>query len=67
VGAGAPFRFLTEVGEDVAPTYPGLFGVSFNIDHVVTDVLTGACWAAGVTPGHPPVMEVSPFDHTPAP
>lgn len=60
-GDGKPFRFLTDVGPDATPTYAGLF----NIDHVLSDTLTGTCWAAGVTDGHPPVTDIVYFDHHP--
>ena len=62
VGEGKPFHFLTAVGADVPPTY----GALGNIDHVVSDVLDGTCWTAGVTEGHPTVLEDRYFDHRPA-
>ncbi|HNU67818.1 MAG TPA: hypothetical protein PLC24_05050 [Myxococcota bacterium] len=61
VGVDKEFHFLTEVGEDVAPTYGGVG----NIDHVVSNILEGSCWAAGVTEGHPPVIVDTVFDHVP--
>jgi len=61
VGPDKPYRFITEVGPDAAPTYGGFL----NIDHVVSDVYAGTCWAAGVTPGHLPVTESVAFDHRP--
>lgn len=61
VGDGKPFYFLSDVGPDALPTYAGFV----NIDHVVTDVLQGACWSAGVTPGHEAVMDSVFFDHHP--
>ena len=60
-GDGLPFHFLSEVGADAPPTYAGLA----NIDHVVSDTLTGRCWAAGVTAGHPVVIDALYFDHRP--
>ncbi|HOD00909.1 MAG TPA: hypothetical protein PKH54_13260, partial [Myxococcota bacterium] len=60
-GVDKEFHFLTEVGEDVAPTYGGVG----NIDHVVSNILEGSCWAAGVTEGHPPVIVDTVFDHVP--
>ncbi len=61
VGAGKPFHFITEVGENVTPTYGGVG----NIDHVISDVFEGSCWAAGVTDGHAPVIDAAYFDHVP--
>jgi hypothetical protein len=56
------FRFLTDVGPEAVPTYSGLA----NIDHVVSDTATGACWHAGVSEGHPDVTDAKYFDHRPA-
>jgi hypothetical protein len=61
VGPGRRFDFVSSVGPDAPPSYAG----RFNIDHVVSDVLTGACWVAGVTDGHPPVTNITYFDHKP--
>ncbi len=61
VGEGTPFHFVTDVGPDAEPTYGGLA----NIDHVISDALTGSCWAAGVTDGHEAVTDVVYFDHVP--
>jgi hypothetical protein len=61
VGDGLPFQFVTEVGLDAEPTYTGLF----NIDHVISDALSGDCWAAGVTENHPAVIDAIYFDHAP--
>ncbi len=61
VGEGHPFRFVSEVGSGVAPTYGGIL----NIDHVAADAFEGDCWAAGVTPGHPAVHDAGFFDHRP--
>lgn len=60
-GPGARFRFVTPMGPEAPPTY----GDVVNIDHVVSDVFSGACWVAGVTPGRPPVVAERYFDHTP--
>lgn len=60
-GAGKKYRFLSEVGKDAKPTYAGLI----NIDHALSDTLTGTCWSAGVTTGHPPVIKAKYFDHNP--
>jgi len=59
---GETFYFLTEVGEDAPPTYAGLT----NIDHVISDSATGACWHAGVTDDHAEVIDAIYFDHVPA-
>ncbi len=60
-GPAGPFHFLSDVGPEAAPSYAGIF----NIDHVVSDHLTGNCWVAGVTEGHAPVTEAVYFDHCP--
>lgn len=60
VGEGKRFRFISDVGTDVEPTYAGLF----NIDHVVADGFSGSCWVAGVGE-RPPVTEMVYFDHKP--
>jgi len=60
VGNDRPFAFLSDVGEAVTATYAGLF----NIDHAMSDVLTGACESAGVD-GRAPVSDVRYFDHKP--
>jgi hypothetical protein len=57
---GDPFRFLTEVGPDVEPTY-----AVANIDHVIADHATGDCYHGGLG-GHPEVSEMGIFDHRPA-
>lgn len=49
------------MGPTATPTYAGLF----NIDHVVSDVATGSCWTAGISPGHPDVLDAVYFDHKP--
>jgi len=58
---GAPFHFVTDVGEAAPATYAG----AVNIDHVVSDRFDGDCWYAGVTDGHPPVTAAVYFDHQP--
>ena len=60
-GPGKKFHFISDVGLFAKPTYAGLF----NIDHVVSDVLKGSCWSAGVTAGHPDVIKAVYFDHKP--
>jgi hypothetical protein len=59
---GRSFLFLTDAAEDAPPTYGGIA----NIDHVVTDFAGGACWHAGITPGHEAVTDAKYFDHVPA-
>ncbi len=50
------------MGEDAEPTYAAMF----NIDHVVSDVATGSCWVAGVTPDRAHVLgDDLHFDHRP--
>ncbi len=60
-GSGKKFQFLSEVGKEAKPTYAGMI----NIDHALSDVLTGDCWSAGVTAGHPAVINAKYFDHNP--
>ncbi len=62
VGDGQSFSFVTDIGADATPTYAGLA----SIDHVMSDVLTGSCWTAGVTDGQPAVIDAVYFDHKPA-
>ena len=61
VGDGKAFHWLTELGEDAPRTYANLL----TIDHVISDVLVGSCWHAGVTAGHPDVIDTPYFDHKP--
>ena len=61
VGSGKKFHFISDVGPLAPPSYSGLF----NIDHVVSDVGKGSCWIAGVTAGHPVVLDAVYFDHKP--
>lgn len=46
--------FMTEVGEDAAPTYGGLL----NIDHILSDIGKGTCQSGVIT-------EMTYFDHRP--
>jgi len=62
VGDDLPFHFVTDVGPDAQPTYAGLV----NIDHQVSDALTGTCWHPGITAGTDPVVDFDYFDHVPA-
>jgi hypothetical protein len=59
-GEGLDFHFITDVGPDVTPSYSDLV----NIDHVLSDVLEGACTIAGIE-GEPPVTDAVYFDHKP--
>ena len=61
VGRDRPFDFISDVGESAAPTYAGFF----NIDHVISDVLAGSCFAPGVSPGVPDITDIPFFDHKP--
>ena len=57
---GGDFEYVSEVGPAATPTFLGIA----NIDHVVSDVLTGSCVAPGVG-GEPPVLASVYFDHVP--
>lgn len=57
----SPLSFVSSVGWDAPPSYADLF----NIDHVLSDRLSGSCWTAGVTEGHDKVTEAVYFDHKP--
>jgi hypothetical protein len=61
VGMGKRFAFNSPVGPDAPPSYAGLV----NIDHIVSDGLTGNCWVPGLTTGYPAVTETMYFDHKP--
>lgn len=61
VGDDRPFAFHTEVGPDA----PGSYGGLTDIDHVMSDALAGSCWIAGVSEGHPAVLDAVYFDHHP--
>lgn len=69
VKAPKPFRFITDVGSSVTPTYQQslvpFLPVGVNIDHIVSDKLKGSCWTAGLTAGHPSVSSTDYFDHKP--
>lgn len=60
-GEGSRFHFVTDVGIDAVPTYGGLF----NIDHIVSDALDGACFTSGISEEHPAVTSTVYFDHKP--
>ncbi|MCG3173620.1 MAG: hypothetical protein GMKNLPBB_01819 [Myxococcota bacterium] len=60
-GPGKRFRFISPMGQNVTPTYAGLF----NIDHVLSDHFTGECVVPGVTGGYDAVSKVVYFDHKP--
>ena len=61
VGDGLDFAFHTDVGPDAEPSY-----LLANIDHVMSDGLTGDCWTPGVSEGHSDVIDAVYFDHKPA-
>ena len=61
VGDGHDFHFVTAVGWDAPGSYAGFL----DIDHVVSDTFDGACRIAGLTEGHPAVLEEPYFDHRP--
>lgn len=61
VGDGLPFHFISESGEDAPRSYLGLS----DIDHVMSDALAGDCWYAGLSDGHPAVIDAVYFDHRP--
>jgi hypothetical protein len=60
-GPATPFHFISDVGEQVTPSY----GELLNIDHLISDAGQGHCWSAGATPEHPPVTPLQHFDHKP--
>jgi len=60
-GDGLPFWFVTEVGPEAPASYQGLA----TIDHEISDTFTGGCWIAGLTDGHPAVIDAVYFDHMP--
>ncbi|MFH1532941.1 MAG: hypothetical protein ABIK09_19630 [Pseudomonadota bacterium] len=62
VAAKEALHFITETSQDSPATYAGYV----RIDHVISDAWSGACWHAGITPGHPAVTPAVSFDHHPA-
>ncbi len=58
--AATDLEFASNEGEG-EPTYAGLF----DIDHVLVNFGDGTCWSAGITEGHPAVIEATYFDHRP--
>jgi hypothetical protein len=60
VGGTGSFAYVSEVGFEAVPTYLGYF----NLDHQVSDTLTGNCSTPGVG-GEPPVLGTTYFDHVP--
>jgi len=54
------FTFASEVGR----TAPGSYAGIVDIDHVLSDQLTGECTIPGVTEGEP-VSDIRYFDHSP--
>lgn len=61
VGPGKAFQMISDAG----PNAPGSDAGVVNIDHVASDVLSGACFVAGLTDGHPAVLDTVYFDHKP--
>lgn len=61
VGPGKTFRMISDDGPDA----PGSYADLVNIDHVASDELSGDCWIAGLTDGHPAIFETMYFDHKP--
>lgn len=61
VGEGRAFHWISDPSPDSPPTYADLF----RIDHVVSDSAVGSCFVAGVTAGHPAVLEAVYWDHKP--
>lgn len=61
VGEGAGFGFHTEVGTDAPGSYQGVA----DIDHVMSDRLSGGCRVAGLDPSLPAVLDAVYFDHRP--
>lgn len=60
VSGGGAFAYVSEVGFEAEPTYLGYF----NLDHLISDSLTGHCNAPGIGAA-PPVLETTYFDHVP--
>lgn len=60
LAAGSGFTFATEVGRTAPRSYAGIV----DIDHVLSDGLTGECTIPGVTDDEP-VTEIRYFDHSP--
>ncbi len=61
VGSGGGFHFISDVGPDAPPSYNGIA----NIDHVMSDSLTGECRVWGLSEGTIPVLDATYFDHKP--
>jgi hypothetical protein len=61
VGGNQPFQWVSPIGDNVTPTYAG----ALNIDHVVSEVFTGSCYAPGASSGYDPVYPNVLFDHKP--
>lgn len=59
--APRPFHFVSAIGPEAQPTYSD----TVNIDHVISDVATGTCWAGGVSDGRPAPTAMTYFDHHP--
>lgn len=61
VGEGAGFRFHSEVGPEAPGSYQGVA----DIDHVMSDHLSGGCRVAGLDASLPSVLDAVYFDHLP--
>jgi hypothetical protein len=61
VGDDADFRFHSDVGEQAPGSYQGVA----DIDHVMSDSLSGGCGVAGLDASLPSVLDAVYFDHLP--
>ena len=61
IAQSKPLHFITAIGDDATPTYGGVV----NIDHILSDKLTGTCWSADGSAGHAAVVDARYFDHVP--
>ncbi len=61
---GLTFRAVT-FNSGTGPDAPSSYQDVLNIEHVVSDVFDIECWVAGLTEGHPAVIEAVHFDHKP--
>ena len=57
---GSRFHYISEVGWSAPGSYAGVA----DVDHVVSDTLSGSCWIPGVA-GVPDYIDSSYFDHHP--
>lgn len=61
VGDATDFRFHSEVGEQAPASYQGVA----DIDHVMSDALSGGCGVAGLDASLPSLLDAVYFDHRP--